>query len=163
MILRYWARLYTKPTAAENALEPAIAALGRRYRAQHPFFSLHHIADFALLDEKVVIEVDGRSHQEPGQVRKDITHTLGLLKMGWRVVRCTNEEAVSNPHATVRELLGARLTHLPGQAELELALLALGPAPVRSVSRRRGRAQARPPAARSRKTRARKVSATPGG
>ena len=35
--LMRWAKLYSKPTEAETALEPAIASLGTPYRFQHPF------------------------------------------------------------------------------------------------------------------------------
>lgn len=136
MFLRNWARLYTTQTPAERALEPAIAALGVPYRAQHPFFGLRHIADFALLDDKLIIEVDGKSHETATQIRKDLKHTLGLMKMGWRVVRCKNEEAVADPEACVRACL-ERATHLPTQAELEAAALELGPEPFAVRPRRR--------------------------
>lgn len=104
-ITRIWARLYTNQTEPEKRMEPAIAALGRPYRCQHPFWKLHHFADFALLQDKVIIEVDGKSHQAPAQRLKDLKHTLALQEMGWTVVRCSNEEALSDPHGTVAQLL----------------------------------------------------------
>lgn len=105
MMLRYWYRLYTKPTKAEDALEPAIAALGERYRAQHPWLKYKHFADFALLDRKRIIEVDGASHDTPRQKYKDLQHMIALKADGWDVIRVTNEQALANPSGTVAAAL----------------------------------------------------------
>jgi hypothetical protein len=104
-----------------------------------------HIADFVLLDDKIIIEVDGKSHLTPKQRAKDVYHTMKLMAMGWRVVRCTNEEAINHPHVTVAELLGNRLTHHPTLAELEEALRGLDPTGALSQPKRRGRRPKRPP------------------
>lgn len=105
MFLRNWARLYSYQTAPEVSLEVHIAALGRRYRSQHPFWSIHCISDFVLVDDKVVIEVDGKSHNTPQQKAKDLKHTLALEKLGYTVVRCSNEEATSDPAGTVARMM----------------------------------------------------------
>lgn len=105
LFLNRWAKLYTKPTEAEQALEPAIAALGKPYRAQHPVFAAGCIVDFALLGPKIVIEVDGTSHQSQEAQRKDRERTLKLEALGWVVVRCTNREAKEDPEAAVQALL----------------------------------------------------------
>ncbi len=146
MFLRNWARLYSSPTVAELAIEPAIAGLGKRYRAQHPFFGMWHVADFALIDDRVIIEVDGASHSRPDQITKDLVHTIKLMKLGWRVVRCTNEEAIGHPDVTVSELLGARLSHHPTLAELEARLLALYPDGLPARPKRRARKKSPAPA-----------------
>lgn len=117
--LSNWVRLYTNQTASELALEPAIAALGKRYRAQHPMFGVHAVADFALLDDKIIIEVDGKSHNTPAAKEADAARTAKLEKLGWVVARCKNEEAVSDPAGTVRRCLAqaqkrrAELTQTP--------------------------------------------------
>lgn len=103
--LGHWAHLYTDITQAEYAIEPAIAALGVRYRSQHPIFAYHFIVDFALLDSRIIIEVDGKSHHGPKAQAADRERTLKLERLGWVVVRCTNEEAIAEPHATVQKLL----------------------------------------------------------
>lgn len=105
MLLRYWARLYANPTKSEIALEPAIAALGEPYRAQHPFFGLKHIADFVLLRRKLIIEVDGSSHDTPVQKKKDLEHTIALKALGYEVVRITNEQAQAIPVEIVSDCL----------------------------------------------------------
>lgn len=103
--LGHWAHLYTDLTKSEYAIEPAIAALGVRYRSQHPIFAYHYIVDFALLDSKVIIEVDGKSHRGPVAKAADRERTLKLERLGWVVVRCTNEEAEADPATTVQKLL----------------------------------------------------------
>lgn len=103
--LARWARLYSNPTPAETALEPAIAKLGRRYRFQHPLWGLRVFPDFVLLDDKIVIEVDDPSHRTTKKRRDDADRTDRLRSAGWRVVRCTNEEALEDPHGTVARLL----------------------------------------------------------
>lgn len=101
-LLGYWRRMCEEPTEAEAALEPAIAALGERYRHQYPFWDFKYFADFALLDRKLIIEVDGDSHDRPAQKEKDLQHELKVLELGWRVVRLTNEAALEDPEFAVK-------------------------------------------------------------
>lgn len=106
-MLRYWAKLYEQ-TDSERAIEPAIAALGRRYRSQHPFWGMSAFADFALIDDKIVIEIDGRSHDAPAQKEKDLLHMMKWSQMGWQVARITNEMAVRDPEGAIRAALQVR-------------------------------------------------------
>ncbi|NCA80015.1 MAG: isoleucine--tRNA ligase, partial [Sphingobacteriia bacterium] len=50
------------------------------------------IADFACLDKKLVIEVDGGYHNNPEQKEYDALRTQAIEKQGYRVIRFTNEE-----------------------------------------------------------------------
>lgn len=109
-LLGYWHRLYSAPTAAEQALETGIVGLGTRYRAQHPFLGLKLIADFALLDDMRIIEVDGKSHDAPAQKKKDLEHMIALKALGWDVVRVTNEQAMANPLETAEAARSAPRT-----------------------------------------------------
>ena len=147
-------------TAPERALEPAVAALGERYRTQWLFARYRHIADFVLLDRKIIIEVDGASHSKPEQIRKDLLHTIALEQDGWKVVRCTNEEAMSAPYVTLAECLGHRLTARPTLEELHKALGLLGPAPVRKRAKRR-KSELAPPPKKARASRKRAPVQTP--
>lgn len=104
-LLGYWRTMCERPTAAEAALEPAIAALGERYRHQYPFWNLKYFADFALLDRKIIIEVDGDSHNTPRQKEKDLLHELAVLELGWRIVRVSNEAALANPSQALKVAL----------------------------------------------------------
>jgi very-short-patch-repair endonuclease len=83
---RNWFFMYTKATAAESAFEKKISMLGKPYRAQYPFPSLRRIVDFAFHLDKVLIEVDGASHEVAAQRRKDITTSIALEKRGWAVI-----------------------------------------------------------------------------
>jgi very-short-patch-repair endonuclease len=103
--LKYWAKLYTAPTKSELALEPSVAALGVPYRAQHPVFALGFICDFALLDEKIILEVDGKSHSGKAAQEADRERTRKLERLGWVVARCRNEDAEREPKATVQKML----------------------------------------------------------
>lgn len=103
-----WGKLY-KGTPAELALEDAVAALGVPYRTQFPGFlyGFRFFPDFLLPTMKLVIEVDDSSHSRVDKKLADAERTEQLESMGWRVVRCTNDEALSDPRGTVRALLSS--------------------------------------------------------
>jgi very-short-patch-repair endonuclease len=103
--LSKWAKLYSNMTPAERNLEPAIAKLGVRYRCQHPLWALRVFPDFALPDQRVVIEVDDPSHTTKSARLKDAERTLKIERAGWKVVRCTNDDALSDPIGTVNRLM----------------------------------------------------------
>lgn len=100
--LMKWAALY-KGTPAEHSIEPAIASLGRRYRFQHPVWQLGVYPDFALLDDDLLIEVDDDGHKR--KRKEDAERTAKLNKLGWKVVRCTNQQALTDPYGTVDSLM----------------------------------------------------------
>lgn len=111
--LSKWAQLYADQTVSESALEPAVAALGRPYRFQHPIFSKHYFVDFALMEDKIIIEVDGRSHNSAAAKEADAVRTAEIEKLGWTLVRCKNEDAQKDPAGTVaRCLLDAGIRRL---------------------------------------------------
>ena len=101
-----WGKLY-KGTPAELALEDAVAALGVPYRTQFPgyLFGFRYFPDFLLPTLGLVIEVDDDSHNKAAKIIADVERTEALNALGYEVVRCTNEEALSDPHGTVRALL----------------------------------------------------------
>ena len=103
--LAWWAEALKNQTEAEQAIEPVIASLGRRYRCQHPQIGYKYRLDFALLDDMICIEVDDDSHNDPAKRKKDAARTKALMGLGWRVLRCTNAEALFDPHGTVTRLL----------------------------------------------------------
>ncbi len=105
LFLIRWSKLYSRPTDAETAIEPAIASLGVRYRFQHPMFGLRLFPDFTLHDYRVVIEVDDPSHCTKKKREADAERTERLTKAGWTVVRCTNDEATEDPYGTVDRLM----------------------------------------------------------
>ncbi len=105
VFLLRWAKLYSHQTPAEQAMEPAIAALGRPYRTQHPLWGQRVFPDFALIKDKIILEVDDASHRTTKKKREDAERTKLLNRHGWIVVRCTNEEALEDPHEVVDRLI----------------------------------------------------------
>jgi very-short-patch-repair endonuclease len=80
------------PTSTEERLWSMLR--GRRYRdakfrRQHAIGK--YVVDFACVEIKLVIEVDGPSHAEPEQAKFDAERTSDLKRWGWRVVRVPNE------------------------------------------------------------------------
>lgn len=102
-MLARWAKHYSNPTPAERSLEPAIASMGVPYRFQHPIWALGYFPDFVLQRDKLVIEVDDDSHKR--KKADDKKRTARLNKAGWKVVRCTNQEALEAPYSTVDRLM----------------------------------------------------------
>lgn len=105
LFLLRWAKLYSDPTPAERSLEPAVAALAVPYRFQHAMFGLRIFPDFALPTLKVVFEVDDPGHRRKAQKEKDAERTAKLERAGWKVVRCTNAEALADPVGAVRRMI----------------------------------------------------------
>ena len=105
MFLRWWASSVANPTPAEAALEPAVAALGVPYRFQHPIWALRYRLDFAFPTLKLAIEVDDSSHTRKAKRDKDKERTAKLTKVGWKVLRTTNEEVLADPAAALDRML----------------------------------------------------------
>ncbi|MFD2274099.1 endonuclease domain-containing protein [Undibacterium arcticum] len=64
-----------------------------RFRRQHPIGP--YIADFACLDKKLVIELDGGQHQD--RIAYDARRTAFFLQLqGWQVVRFWNNDVLNN-------------------------------------------------------------------
>ncbi len=106
-------------TPAEHAIEPAIASMGVKYRWQYPTYlvepPLRSFLDFAIWipghmtpdgqEWKIDFEVDDPSHDSPKKRAADKERSAALRAKGWRVVRCTNEDALRRPVATVNLLM----------------------------------------------------------
>lgn len=117
-LLGYWKRMCAQPTDAEAALDPAVAALGVPYRFQYPFWEHKYFADFAVLPWRLIIEVDGDSHNKPSQKEKDLKHALQVLDDGWVVARVSNELAMKCPEAAVEQAVEYYREWGPKKAEL---------------------------------------------
>ena len=79
-----------KPTEAENLLWQYLRAnrLGVKFRRQHPLGD--YIADFVCLEKRLVIELDGKCHEQDRE-HDELRDNL-LLKLGYRTIRFTNED-----------------------------------------------------------------------
>lgn len=69
------------------------SALGFKFRRQHPVLG-QYIADFACVEAKLIIELDGAGHFE--RVNADTVRDERLSCAGWRVLRVGNHEVVGN-------------------------------------------------------------------
>jgi very-short-patch-repair endonuclease len=54
------------------------------------------IVDFACLDAKVIIEVDGATHSTPDEILRDAQRTRVLESLGYLVIRFHNADVFDN-------------------------------------------------------------------
>lgn len=66
--------------------------LGRKFRRQHPIGPF--FADFACIEARLVIELDGGQHAQ--RQDKDDRRTAFMEAAGWRVLRFWNHEVEDN-------------------------------------------------------------------
>ena len=62
------------------------------------------ITDFACLDPKLVIEVDGGYHSEPRQTEDDAVRQDWLEKQGFKVIRFSNAEVECDIEHTINKI-----------------------------------------------------------
>lgn len=83
-------------TAAELRLWAHLRSegLGAKFRRQHPVGPF--IADFACIQHKLLVEIDGATHWNADGARWDAQRTVYLEAEGWRIMRFTNDDVRSN-------------------------------------------------------------------
>jgi len=74
--------------------------LGIKFRRQQIIAGF--IADFANLDHKLIIEVDGPSHKD--QKEYDEMRTNVLCDLGYRIVRFSNDDISGNCESVIERL-----------------------------------------------------------
>ena len=72
-----------------------------KFRRQVAFDS--YVVDFYCAEYKLVVELDGQSHD--GQLAKDAKRTEYLESLGLHVIRITNSELATNPEGIARLIL----------------------------------------------------------
>lgn len=84
------------PTEAESLLWESLKgkSLGAKFRRQHCIGD--YIVDFVCLGSLLIVEVDGEYHNTEEQKREDKIRTNALNKLGFRVIRFTNEEVMTD-------------------------------------------------------------------
>ena len=99
------------PTPAENHLWQELRGnkLGAPFRRQHAIESF--IVDFVCLAAWLIIEVDGSIHGDASQAEYDGGRTHELEKIGFSIVRFTNEEVLHDT-ANVLKKIAEHLTTL---------------------------------------------------
>lgn len=83
-------------TDAENLLWQYLSnnPWGVHFRRQHIIGC--YIADFICIKNKLIVEIDGGYHAQEEQKLKDYLRTQDLEKMGYTVIRFTNNQLYSN-------------------------------------------------------------------
>lgn len=91
-------------TEAEQTLWTMLRGnnVGCKFRRQHIIGD--YIADFVNLHHKLVVEVAGKYHFKGEQPVSDEIRTAELNRMGYTVVRFTNEEVLGNINKVARQL-----------------------------------------------------------
>lgn len=75
---------------------------GCKFRRQHPIGWF--IVDFACVERRLIIEVDGAQHAEnPADERR----TRWLESQGWRVIRFWNDEVIENLDGVAERIMRA--------------------------------------------------------
>ncbi len=92
-------------TEAERHLWQRIRTqqLGVKFRRQHPVEN--YILDFACVELKLALELDGGQHAESKV--SDEQRTSNLNATGWRVLRFWNNEVLENTEAVLENIYTA--------------------------------------------------------
>ncbi|MEO6548101.1 MAG: methionine--tRNA ligase subunit beta [Ferruginibacter sp.] len=96
----------SNPTAAEDILWQVLRGKkldGYKFRRQHIVGSF--IADFVCLAKRLIIEVDGLIHQTPENTISDEERTTALNRLGFEVIRFTNEEVIKQTDEVFNKIL----------------------------------------------------------
>jgi primosomal protein N' (replication factor Y) len=104
-------RLRNTMTDAERRLWSALRARrlrGYKFRRQHPIGP--YIADFACIQHRLIVEVDGGQHAD--NIR-DERRTAQLESEGWHVLRVWNNDVLANPEGVALVILRALETGSP--------------------------------------------------
>ncbi len=99
-------QLRSELTEAESHLWQHLRARqvrGKKFRRQHPVGK--YILDFACIEARLAIEVDGGQHSE--MQNQDNVRTAWLETQGWKVVRFWNNEVLQNIEGVLEEVFNA--------------------------------------------------------
>lgn len=99
-------QLRSEMTVAESHLWQCLRARqihGLKFRRQHPVGK--YILDFACIEARLAIEVDGGQHNEM-QINDD-QRTAWLEAQGWKVLRFWNNEVLQNIEGVLEKVLNA--------------------------------------------------------
>jgi very-short-patch-repair endonuclease len=95
------------PTRSEEWLWRRLSGSKTGFGFRRQLVIGEHIVDFACTKVRLVIEVDGRYHEE--RARHDGARDRGLNEMGWRVVRVPEHEVFADLDAVVAAIADTAL------------------------------------------------------
>jgi very-short-patch-repair endonuclease len=96
-------QLRTDMTAPERLLWSILRAGQLGVKFQRQVVVTPHIADFAARSERLIIEIDGETHA--GREIEDAERTVALEARGYRVLRFTNGDVMSNLEGVTRAIM----------------------------------------------------------
>ncbi len=103
--LKEWAkRMRSNPTEAEAILRDYVRANNLGHKFLYQYIIGQFIVDFLCPDCKLIVEVDGGYHSEPVQEYDDEQRTQMLEKLGYRVIRFTNEQVLYDIDNVLKEI-----------------------------------------------------------
>ncbi|WP_396141111.1 vitamin B12 dependent-methionine synthase activation domain-containing protein [Flavobacterium sp.] len=109
-----------KPTEAEKMLWNVLSNKGiENYKFRRQHIIGEYIVDFVCLEKRFVIEVDGSVHNELEQIEHDKHRTEWLESIGFKIIRFTNNQVLSdlfNTIENIRKELNAILVAPPSGA-----------------------------------------------
>ncbi len=100
------------PTRSEEWLWRYLSGSKTGFAFRRQLVIAHFIVDFACTKARLVVEVDGGSHE--GRERHDAARDRALEGLGWRVLRVREKDVVEDIDAVlgrVAEAAGDRLGH----------------------------------------------------
>lgn len=107
-------KLRSEITPAERMLWEALRSrrlANLKFRRQHPYERF--VLDFFYVKHQLVIEVDGKVHNDSTQAEHDEERTRFLEERGIRVVRFRNDEVMSNLDEVLKQIVEATKTLRP--------------------------------------------------
>ncbi|MCZ8089686.1 DUF559 domain-containing protein [Flavobacterium sp.] len=112
ILINHAKEMRKNPTDAENILWQELRGknLEDKFRQQHLIDDF--IVDFVCLSKKLIIEVDGGYHNTSEQKKVDEERTFFLNKLGYKVIRFTNDEvmfSISDVISKIKEELKSRI------------------------------------------------------
>ena len=104
MLREYARRNRENATLAEQYLWEHLRGktLGLDFLRQHIIGD--YIVDFVSRHDGLVIEVDGGYHSEPQQQQEDVIRENYLERMGYHVMRFSNEEVLFNIDSVIKQI-----------------------------------------------------------
>jgi very-short-patch-repair endonuclease len=122
-LFKHARELRREMTEAEKVLWKHLRArrfMNLKFRRQHPI--LEFVADFYCHELKLVVEVDGKYHEEDDAAYYDKERTKELQRYGFTVVRFSNDEILNDVENVLRQLSDfvARLRNASPQTPLQM-------------------------------------------
>jgi very-short-patch-repair endonuclease len=103
--------LREEQTEAEAALWRLLRnrkLMGSKFRRQVPIG--RYVADFYCHERKLIVELDGGIHSDPGQQLHDQNRDTFLRSLGLRVLRVANEHLLRTPEKVLVKIREALIT-----------------------------------------------------